>query len=462
VGGAGINGSVYSNGDITGSSGTFVTGAAYVANRSDPSLDQYNGISGSPTSQLDFGGKIIYTDTRPPDAAQSFTVSTTTAITSLSLYLKRYSSAWAEDVTVRIVNNSAGSPGGTTLASISLPYSSVPTTQAFVEIPLSTPLSLTPGTTYWIVLDTPNSWWNNYYSWGATSNTYSNGVAKVGTQGGAWSAASPSDADAFFKLYLGGDTGTITGITIGSAGGDGHAYEIANATISGSNIAYCKIASGSTNKACNTSEAEPSQEAMPLADSLIQEWKDDATAGTIRNSSWSIASNVSTSTSGATKINGNLTLGGAGILTINGTLYVTGNISLGSGAKIILGSSYGTSAGVVVVDGTTDLSGGGLMTGNGNTGSYMILVSTNTNCASGVSCTDYAIDASGGAGSVVLSAQKGGIHFAGGASAKAAVGNFMYLEGGTTLNYESGLANVSFASGPGGTWSVSGWDEIAQ
>jgi hypothetical protein len=161
------------------------------------------------------------------------------------------------------------------------------------------------------------------------------------------------------------------------------------------------------------------------------------------------------------RINGDLTISSGATLTINGTLYITGNLNMSGAGKIQLGSSYGTGAGVIVVDGTTDLSGGALITGNGQAGSYAFLVSTNTLCPMGVSCgNNYAIDASGGTGSVVLVAQGGGIRFTGGASAKAAVASYMYLSGGTTLVYETGLANVNFSSGPGGTWVVDEWQEI--
>ncbi len=461
LGGAGINGSVYSNGDITGSSAsTFVTGSAYVANRSDPVLDQTNGTTTPPSYQVEFGGQITGADPRPNDAAQSFKVSTTSPLVSLSLYLKKNSTAWANDITVRIVNNSGSSPGNTTLASATLLASAVPVTQTDTSVSFTTPASLTPGTTYWIVLDTSNSW-GNYYSWGAASSTYANGTAKLGTQGGIWASTTPATLDTYFDMYMGGDTGTITSITVGASGGDAHAHKLTDVTISGANLAYCQIATGSTNKPCDTSQADPAPEAFPIVDSLIDSWKADAAAGIVR-STWSIGSSVSTSTTGVMKINGNLTVGGGGTLTLNGNLYVTGNLSLNGGGRIVLGSSFGSAAGVIVVDGTSDLTGGAYISGNGTTGSYVLLVSTNTNCALPTSCTDYAIEQSGGVGSVVLSAQKGGIRFTGGASAKAATANYMTLTGGTTLNYESGLSSINFASGPGGTWSVNNWKEIVQ
>ncbi len=457
-GGAGIYGSVYSNGDITGTNGTFVTGSAYSANRSDASLDQTSGTTTPPLYQVEFGGQLSNADPRPNDASQSFTVTSTSTLTSLSLYIMKNSTAWANDITVRIVNNSAGKPGSTTLASASLLASAVPTTQSDISVSFASPVSLTIGTTYWIVLDTSNSW-GNYYSWGASDATYANGIAKLGIQGGTWASTTPATLDAYFGIYLGGDTGKITGITIGSAGGDGHAHEIEDGNISGSNKAYCQIASGTTNKACDTSQADPAPEAFPIVDSLIDDWKADATAGIVR-STWSVPS--STSTAGAMRINGNLSVGGGTTLTINGNLYVTGNLTLNGGGRIVLGSSFGSSAGVIVVDGTSDLTGGAYISGNGTTGSYVLLVSTNVGCALPTSCSDYAIEQSGGVGSVVLSAQKGGIRFTGGASAKAATANYMSLTGGTTLNYEAGLSSVNFSSGPGGTWSVNNWKEIVQ
>jgi hypothetical protein len=338
----------------------------------------------------------------------------------------------------------------------------VGTSYGYVAVPFTSASTLTPGTQYWIVLDTPSTSWNTYYQWAATSATYSNGVSKTGDLGGTWNATSPSTLDGYFDLYLGGVTGIIQGIAVGQNGGDARAHEIKNAIIS--NTAYCQISSGTTNKACNTTQADPTQVAYPVVDSQILSWKDEAAAGTSR-STWSLGSNNATSTSGAMKINGNLSLTDGAILTLNGILYVTGNININGAGKIQLGSSMGTKAGVIVVDGTVTLSGGASITGNGTAGSYAIVVSTNTACGTGVGCnasSAYAISADGGTGSVVLVAQDGGIRFLGGASAKSAVGKYMYMDGGTTLRYESGLASIDFSSGPGGTWSVNSWKEIVQ
>lgn len=459
TGGAHVDGNVYSNGDVVGSSGTYVTGSAYAANRSDPSLDQTNNSGGTPPYELDFGGQLTSFDQKPQDLAQSFKVSTTEQLTSLNLYIKKYSSGWSNDITVRIMSNSGSSPSNTTLVSATLLANAISTSYGDVAVSFPSPITLTAGTTYWLVLDTSNSW-GNYFTLGASQNTYTNGVAKLGVRGGTWNAASPADLDGYFDIYLGGDTGKIEGITVGQNGGDAHAHLLDDVTISGSNKAYCQISSGNTNKPCDTSLPDPSPEAFPIVDSLIDQWKAEAAAGTQRGS-WTIQSNTSTSTTGAMKINGDLDIKGGGTLTLGGTLYVTGAINLSGGGLLKLSTSLGNAASVIVVDGTTDLTGGAYISGNGYSGNYAILISTNTNCATSASCSDQAIKQSGGVGSVVLVAQKGGISFSGGASAKAAVANYMTLSGGTSLVYENGLANVNFSSGPGGTWSVNSWKEVA-
>jgi len=459
-GGASIQGNVYSNGNIVGSGGTSITGTAMSANRSSAVSDQVNTGSSTPTYNI-----TMATSSATEDFAQSFTVSTTSPLTEVWLYMRQNASL--PNITVRITTNNAGRPSGTTLSSGSISTSQITSSYGWVATnPVNgsgASVSLTPGTTYWLVVDTA-PWWNDpntHFQWGGNTNGYAGGSMMKGKYGGSWTATSPTNLDSYFYIYLGGDYGLISGTAPNNGpiiGGSAHSHTVANATINGS--LYCQSGTGN-NKACNTSQADPAPNAYPISDSQIQGWKDEASAGVIRNSNLTLGSNTSTSTTGAMRINGNLTVSSGATLTINGTLYVTGNINMNGAGIIRLGNSYGTTAGVILVDGTTDLGGGAFITGNGQSGNYAFLVSTNTLCSTGVSCgNNYAIDASGGTGSVVLVAQDGGIRFSGGASAKAAVANYMTLSGGTTLIYETGLTNINFSNGPGGTWVVDEWQEI--
>ena len=112
---------------------------------------------------------------------------------------------------------------------------------------------------------------------------------------------------------------------------------------------------------------------------------------------------------------------------------------------------------MIVSDGWLNLEGSGQLNGNGQTGSY-ILFTTTSNCDISF-CAHNAIDISGAAGSVVLNAQNGTLSFSGSASSKEAVAYKMVLTGATTVNYESGLANMNFTSGPSGGWNIGSWKE---
>jgi hypothetical protein len=456
-GGAGINGNAYSNGDIVGSGGPYITGSAVSSNVTDPLVVTSNN-SGTidPPNQINFGG-----DTTSQDTAQSFTISTSTAVTSVRVLIKKSGSAWMNNITMRIVADNGGKPNKTTLAQASISASTVTSTFNYLTVPLTSTISLTPGATYWLVFDTSTTY-GQYYALGANNATYGAGTAKTSvagwssSNGGTWIATSPATLDQYFDIYVGGSTGIIQGVTVGSGGtGDAWAFEIKNSTIAGT--AYCQAGSGN-NKACNTTRTNPTQQPYPLSDGNIDDWKAEATAGGATTTISVGGSSVRTI--GPVKINGNLSVTGGGLLNINGTVYVTGNVSVGGGGIIRINPTQGGMSAVIVTDGKVDASGGGQFQGSGTTGSYILVATTNT-CPTGAGCSgSNAVEISGGTGAVIINAQKGTINFTGGAQAKQATANKIIMAGGSTVTYESGLANPNFTSGPSGSWTVDSWKEV--
>lgn len=450
-GGAGINGNVYANGDVIGSGGPYITGSAVSANISDPLVvTSNNGGTIDPPSQIQFGGNAT-----PQDAAQSFTVSTSTPVSSVRILIKKSGSAWMNNVTMRIVSDNGDKPSKTTLAQATISASTVTTSFNYLTVPLTSTVSLTPGTKYWVVFDTSTTW-GQYYALGANDGSFAGGAPKTGSwsssNGGTWTATSPATLDAYFDVYVGGSTGIISGISVG---GDAWAFEVNNSTITGTN--YCQGGSNN-NKACDTSRSNPVQQPWPISDGNIQEWKDMATSGGA-TSTISIGSDT-TRTIGPIKINGNLTVGAGATLNVNGTLYVTGNVSVSGGGRIRVNPALGGTSVVIVTDGKVSAGGGGQFQGSGSTGSYILLVTTST-CPTGTGCSgDNAVEVSGGTGAVVLNAQNGTIEFSGGAQAKQATGKKIIMDGGTTVTYESGLVNPNFTSGPSGSWAVDTWKEV--
>lgn len=453
-GSSGIYGNIYSNGDVIGSGGPFVTGSASVANTSNPTAHQTNSGTSTPAYSVHYGG-----DTTPQDAAMSFRVSTSTPVTSIRFYIKKSNNNWMNNTTVRITTDNAGKPSKTTVASGTISAPQVTTAYNYLSVPFTSNPVLSQNTTYWIVFDTSVTW-GTYYTLAATDNTYANGVMKTGTwsssNGGTWNATSPATLDVYFDLYVGGDTGLISGVTVGSAGGDAWANIVNNSTVSGT--IYCQGGSGN-NKACDTSRTDPVQQPMPISDGNIAEWKSVAEAGEIFNGNKSYGSQDNVSI-GPMKIVGNLSVAAGATLTLTDTVWVTGNVSVSGGAKIKLGANYGATSGILVTDGRISMSGGGTMQGSGTSGSYMLAVTTSQCPYSGSCGGNPAIDVSGGTGSVVLNAQQGNLTFSGGASAKQATAKKIIMSGGTTVSYESGLADINFSSGPSGSYNLISWDEV--
>ncbi len=427
-----IVGSIYSNGPITGSGS--ITGSATSANSAALFADQSNG-SGTPSTNISFGNA-----NSTQDMAQSFQVSIDEVVNKSSLYLKKVGSP--SNLTVRIVSDSSGSPGTSTITSGTLSASLVSTNYGWVSVSFTTNPGLTAGTTYWLVIDGSTSS-SNYYVLGASSASYANGVGKIGQYSGTWSSTTPSDLDTFFQIYLGGLTGSISGISVG---GSAYAHTVTGATITGTN--YCQVGSNN-NKSCDTSRTDPVQVDMPISDQNILDWKDDALVGGTYSGNYTVSSNV---TLGPKKITGNLLIDNNKILTMSGTIWVVGNLTVSNGGELKLSSTYGANSGVIVVDGTISINNNAKFFGSGNSSSYILAVTTSSSTS--------AITVGNNAGAVILHAPDGTVTVSNGAGAKEINGKQISLDNNATISYESGLANLNFTSGPTGSWTVSSWKEI--
>ena len=443
-----VNGNVYANGDIIGVNNAAITGAAIAANVSDPLVDtSNNGGTIDPPFGMNFGGNSSGT---PQDIAQSFTVSTTTPVSSIRILIKK--TGTPSNITLRIKNNTSGSPGSTTLGSGTISASTVTTTYGYLSVPLSATVPLTPGTTYWLVLDGANYGTGRYYTSGANDSAFAGGSAKIATTGSTWTSASPATRDLYFDVYVGGDTGLVSGVTVG---GEAWANTVTGSTVTGT--IYCQVGT-SNNKACDTSRADPVQQAWPISEGNIQEWKDQATAGGATSSiSLSGSQNL---TLNSIKVNGDISLSNSSYIYIQGTVYVTGNITLSNDAQIRVHPSLGSSGAIIVTDGRVSTSNNGLFNGSGTSGSYIMVVTTST-CPTGTGCSGgNAIEINNNSGSVILNAQNGTLKFTNNAAAKQATARKIIMNNNTSVTYEAGLANPNFTTGPSGTWTIDTWKEV--
>jgi hypothetical protein len=439
-----VNGNVYANGPISGDSSSAITGTAISGNSPEIFANQANG-SGTPPYDVFFGN-----NNSTQDIAQSFQVSSEVAVNQAEFYIKK--TGLPSNATVKITTDNNGSPSSTVLASGTLLASSITTSYGWIPISFTTNPILQIGTTYWLVIDASTSS-SKYYIIGASLETYENGLGKIGRLGSSWGNTTPAGLDYFFKISLGGFTGLIYGTSgsqwnqlhVGTVSGTAQAHTVNYTNATGE--IYCQVGTGN-NKTC-LSQPDPAYIAFSVSEANIEDWKAEAEAGGIYNGNYSVG--WAGATLGPKKIVGNLSVSGGGILTVTGTLWVTGNITLNGGGTIQLASSYGSDDGVLVADGSISISGGGHATGSGVEGSYIMMLSTSTSSS--------ALSVSGGAGAVIVYAPYGTINISGGASLKQATGYQMLISGGSSITYESGLANSNFSSGPSGSWSISGWGE---
>jgi Tfp pilus assembly protein PilX len=458
-GGSRINGSVYSNNDINISGGSIITGDAFVAGGTQPTADQQSTCT-PPNCQDYLFGKTISGNT-VLDVAQSFRPTSTAVVNKVAVSIKKIGSP--PNLTVRILGDNNGKPNKNDVrTSGTLNANLVSSQYGMVEIGLlpSATSTLTANSLYWLVIDTSTDA-TNYWSWQMDSlSGYTNGSASYSPNwqsngNPVWNSIT---GDFLFKVYMGGKINKIAGI--GSSTISGNAY--AN-TLTGDNPSALQIGTDayyqtessirvagqpcSGNTHCHPSSPDLPALPLPVSDSNIAEWKalaDDVIQTGDVNIQWPC-----TTTLEKKKYVGNVTIGGGCSIQIDTPVWITGNLSLGGGSSVKLKSSYGSSSGIIVVDGVTNLAGGSTLKGSGTAGSYMMVISTNTNLVS-----PYAISINGGNSSSILYAPYGAIYLSGGSNLREASAYKVVMDGGAILTYETGVANPFFSSGPSGSFSV--------
>lgn len=433
-----VIGSVYSNGQIIG--GGIITGSATSANSPDIFADQINDY------EIYEDGIVFGNTNLTQDFAQSFKLSSSKTINKIDLYLKKINTP--SNLTIRIVEDNNGNPGVNQITFGTLSSSLISSNYGWVSVMFSSNPFLFSNKTYWFIIDGATND-TNYYKIGANINGYINGVAKIGNYSSIWNDTNPSTLDSFFKIYLDGGThGLINGITIGSNGvGNAYAHMVNNSTIAGIN--YCKMGYGN-NKKCDTSILDPVSINMPISEQNIEDWKNDAKLGGVYLGDLIISGK--TIYYGPKKITGKLVITNGADVTINDTLWVEGDFIINNNSIVRLSSNYGSSEGVIVVDGIVEIGNNAMFYGSGVLGSYPMILSTST--------LNSAINLANNAGAVILYASNGTVNISNNAGAVSINGYSINLNNNAIINYNNGLINSNFVSGPTGGWNIIDWKEI--
>ena len=453
-------GDIYSNGNITGNPNVVVTGNAVSA--SSIALDE-TASSSSFVTDTEVGRTNPYID-----FAQSFVISTTTTSLSLykvSLYIKRTTpTPAAGSANIRIVNDVAGSPGTTVLASVALNSALVATSYGWVDFIFASPPMLDPFTTYWIVFDSTQA--ARYWSWyRGSTDTYTGGSSQyrqVWNSGAAWAGLT---GDFGFNVSLGSGISEIDNVDVL---GLARANTIKNSDITG-DAYYSTISGTSVGGVSYTPSPTPPQIPLPLSSTTIAQWQADAESGGVINGNCGTAGNAACNTFplsiGPRRINGNFVIDGD--VTVTGTLFVTGSITSSNGRTIRCAAGYGPSSCIVMASSTINVSNNSNIYGSGTAGSFLMLLSTIKGCvgpgSTGV-CTglNSAISLSNNVGGALFYATDSQVDISNNAIITAIIAYKIDLTNNAEIHYDPLVANVSFApasSGGIGTWRVNRWNE---
>ena len=277
---------------------------------------------------------------------------------------------------------------------------------------------------------------------GLTMNNGSRIMGSVFSNGNVSGGNGTIDND----LIVAGNSHSIDDITVS---GNATAHSCLSPALIEGNLTYV---TGGT-RTCtvegtiSTQSAEIADQPLPISQTQINEWKAVALAGgTVGNTTIN-----GTQSLGPKQVNGSLTLSNNAILNVTGTIYVTGNITMGNSSTIKLDSAFGGTGGVVVSDGLINTGNNSIFNGSGQVGSYVLILSTNT--------SDSAIVVSNNAAGAVFYTSAGGIEINNNVQVKEVTGYKILLNNNAVVQYDSGLANTFFSSGPSGGWKVTSWAE---
>lgn len=187
--------------------------------------------------------------------------------------------------------------------------------------------------------------------------------------------------------------------------------------------------------------------ALPVVD--YQVWKDEAGTAVCDADDGVISG---TQNLGPCRQTGNLTIQSGAVVTVTGTIYVTGNLTITSNnTRFKLSDTYGSYEAVVLSDGIITVAGGGVVeANNANPKGYILLATT---CPD-TTCNPDSMIISGGTQTGIFYVLLGRANLSGSVHLTGLVAKTAIMTGGATLDYDTGLANSSFTSGPGGSWQV--------
>ncbi len=213
----------------------------------------------------------------------------------------------------------------------------------------------------------------------------------------------------------------------------------------------------------NLVNSDPPVSNRPISQANINQWKTEAQTGGTIAGDYNVTTDVSL---GPKEITGNLNMTSNNkILTVAGIIYVRGNINIDNGSTARCSSSFGENSCLILADGWIHIKNNSQFIGSGQSGSYIMLLTTLPGCNGGDQtspCTHHngAIDLHNNANGAIFYAVSSLTHLHQGVNVSAINAYKLELENNAVVAYEQGLVSVQFSSGPGASYKINSWQEI--
>lgn len=450
----GATGNVYSNGPVVGSNNVDIDGDVTVGGSLTEDMTARSIICNQ--------DQIVGKNNADEDYTQSFQASATDTLAKISLYIKKNGDL--DSRTVYITTDASGEPAQTSIGSGTLDKNNTGTSYGWVDIVLDSPVALTSGQTYWIVLDA-NRHNSKYWVWCKDSGAgYANGEVKYSQE---WDNSEPwyaSSGDLTFRTFLGAGVNSIDDIDIT---GTARANTITDSLVNG-DAYYQTISDSSVGGTSYPGSTDPPLISMPISDAEILAWEADAAAGGVINGDCPGTTGCS-DTMGPVQVNGDFTLTNNAELTLTGVIHVTGDINISNNADIRCDSSFGPNSCVFLSDGAIDVSNNVIFDGSGHPDSFILLLTDIAGCTGDVGGSQCAAGNSGlhlsnNALGAIFYAANSLVRLDNNADVTTVVGYRIEMENNATITYETAVSDLDFlSSGSGGStdsWKLNSWREV--
>lgn len=157
---------------------------------------------------------------------------------------------------------------------------------------------------------------------------------------------------------------------------------------------------------------------------------------------------------GPKKVSGNFTLKGESQFTVTGPLHITGNFQMKSNTDLWLHASFASTGTVIVVDGDIEFESNAAVHGTSASPKGYILFITPSSSRKAIELdSNTFLEAA-------LYATTGTVDVSSNGSVTAITAYRLSLSSNAQINYDIGLANAVFSSGPSGGFEISTWREV--